>query len=174
MRTCAMCGVTPLTSLIKEKDVCPFCGFDLKKPLSELTEGEISDLMASYDYTVLEDGGYRIEGVKNIRDIALRGFVCTPRFITEIGDEAYCCCKFLAGVELHDGLRSIGNGAFAHCRNLFDMFIPATVTHMGKAVFEKCDDLEKIYCAASEKPDGWDDAWLEGCDATVEWNATID
>ena len=163
-----MCGMPQLG----EKSIkCKFCDFE-QKPVSEYTEKEISDLMASYDYEVLEDGGYRIIGVKNIRDIALRGSVSMPHFVTEVCEEAYSCCKFLARIELPDGLRSIGNYAFNYCRDMFDMFIPASVTHMGKGVFNECYDLREIRCAAPEKPEGWDDAWLDGCDATVQWGSS--
>lgn len=152
---------------------CEFCDYE-EKPVSELSKKKIYDLMASYEYEVLPDGGYRIRAVKNIRDIALRGSVSVPHFVTEIGEEAYSCCKFLARIELPKGLRSIGSYAFNYCRDLFDVFIPESVTHMGKGVFTDCYDLRVISIAASEKPEGWDDGWLDGCDAKVEWGSTDD
>ena len=148
--------------------VCQFCDYE-EKPMRELSQQQIDDLMASYEYEKTEDGGCRIKKVKNIRDIGLRGSVSIPHFVTEIGAEAYSCCKFLARIELPKELRSIGGGAFAACRDLFDVFIPESVTHMGKGVFAECYDLSVIRCAVSEKPTGWDDAWLEGCNAQVEW-----
>lgn len=172
MEICPMCGMHRMKSFEEKKGVCWSCNFDFGKPLRELSKKQIHDLMASYEYTVLEDGLYRIEAVKNIRDIALRNSVGTPNFIAEIADGAYSRCKFLQRLELHDGLRSIGDNAFGSCRDLFDMFIPATVTRMGKGVFDCCYDLREIRCGAPEKPEGWDDGWLEGCDATVMWGCT--
>ena len=170
MIVCPKCGMPQLS---KKGNGCEFCDY-VEKPLSELTKREIEELMASYDYVMTEDGGCRIGAVKNIRDIALRGSVSVPHFVTEIADEAYSCCKFLARIELPKGLRSIGNGAFNYCRDLFDAFIPESVTHVGKGVFNDCYDLRVIRCAASEKPEGWDSDWLDGCEARVEWSSTAD
>ena len=167
MKICPMCGITQLK---KGLTVCQFCGYE-EKTLSELSQRQIHDLMASYEYEKMPDGGFRIKAVKNIRDIALRGAVCVPNFVTEIEAEAYSFCKFLARIELPKGLRSIGSGAFAYCRDLFDVLIPESVTHMGKGVFANCYDLKVVRCAASEKPEGWDEGWLDGCDALVEWSS---
>ena len=167
MKICAMCGMPQLE---KGASSCQFCGYE-EKPLSALSKTQICDLMASYEYEENEDG-LRIKTVKNIRDIALRGSVAVPHIVTEIADGAYSCCKFLAVIELPQALRAIGGGAFSYCRDLFDAFIPESVTHMGKAVFEGCYDLRVIRCAAKEKPSGWDDGWLDGCSARVEWGST--
>ena len=168
MKICPMCGMPQFEKGLKS---CQFCEYE-EKPVGELSKKQINDLMASYEYDVTEYGGYRIKTVKNIRDIALRGSVCVPHFVTEIEEEAYSCCKFLARIYLPEELRSIGDGAFAHCRDLFDIFIPESVTHMGKGVFFNCYDLGVIRCAVSEKPEGWDEGWLDGCDARVEWSCT--
>ena len=167
MKTCPACGMPQLK---KNAVACQFCDYT-EKPLSEMSKTQIHELLASYEYERTEDG-IRIKTVKNIRDIALRGSISIPHFVTEIESEAYSCCKFLARVELPRALRSIGDGAFAYCRDLFDIFIPASVTHMGKAVFEGCYDLGSVRCEAPEKPEGWSDAWLEGSSATVEWSST--
>ena len=168
MKFCPMCGIPQL----KEKTTaCQFCGYE-EKPLGELSKKQIHDLMASYDYEKTEDGTVRIQAVKNIRDISLRGAVAIPHFVSEIGAEAFSCCKFLARIELPKALHTIGDGAFAHCRDLFDVFIPESVTNMGKRVFENCYDLGVIRCAAPAKPDGWHDEWLSSCNAKVKWSAT--
>ena len=168
MKICPMCGMPQLGERTSK---CQFCDYE-EKPISELSKKQLYDLMASYEYEITEDGGCRIKTVKNIRDIALRGSVCVPHFVTEIADEAYSCCKFLARIELPRELRSIGDYAFNYCRDLFDIFIPETVTHMGKGVFNECYDLGVIRCAAPGKPEGWNDGWLDGCDARVEWSCT--
>ena len=167
MKFCPMCGMPQLKS---RATVCEFCEYR-EKPVEELTKQEICDLMASYEYEWVEDGA-RIEAVKNIRDIALRGSVAIPHFVTEIAAEAFAYCKFLARIELPKGLRSIGEGAFTRCRDLFDIFIPASVSHIGKGAFAECYDLGVISAAAPAQPDGWDSEWLSGCSAKVEWSST--
>ena len=167
MKFCPMCGMPQLKSGLQ---ACEFCNYT-ERPLEELSEAEINDLMAPFVYKSVE-GGVRIETVKNIRDISLRGAVAIPHFVTEIAEGAFSCCKFLARIELPKGLRSIGEGAFAHCRDLFDVFIPASVTHIGKGVFENCYDLSVICVERESMPEGWDSEWLAGCDAKVEWSST--
>ena len=169
MKICPMCSM----HLSEESvTVCHFCGFE-EKPLAELSRQQVYDLMASYEYEITEDG-VRIKRVKNIRDIALRGSVALPSFVTEIDEEAFSCCKFLARIILPSGLRRIGSGAFSYCRDLFSIYIPASVTEMGIGVFTDCYDLHVVSCAASEKPTGWSDGWLDGSCATAEWSAADD
>ena len=167
MKICPMCGMPQLKSGLT---VCQFCDYK-EKPIDELSKKEIYNLMASYEYERIEDV-VRIEVVKNIRDIALRGSVTIPHFVTEIAAGAFSHCKFLARVELPKGLRSIGSGAFAHCRDLFDLFIPASVSYIGKGAFSDCYDLSVIRSEAPTQPDGWDSEWLSGCSAKVEWSST--
>lgn len=166
MKICPMCGMSQLEAT---STVCQFCDYE-EKPIEELSKQEINDLLASYEYERIEDG-VRIKSVKNIRDIALRGSVAIPHFVTEIAAEAFSCCKFLARIELPKGLRSIGDGAFAYCRDLFDVFIPSSVSHIGKGAFSSCYDLGVIRSAAPTQPEDWDSDWLSGCSAKVEWSS---
>ena len=69
------------------------------------------------------------------------------------------------------GLRSIGKGAFADCRDLFDVYIPQSVSFVGKGAFANCFDLSVICVEAPFLPDGWDKDWLLDCDAKIEWSS---
>lgn len=167
MKFCPMCGSSQASA---SATVCFLCDFE-EKPLAALTKHKLYELMAPYEYEEVEDG-LRIIRVKNGRDLALRGSVGIPHFVTEIAAGAFAHCKFLARVALPAGLRSIGDGAFAHCRDLFDVFIPESVSYVGKGAFAACYDLGVICAAAPEMPDGWDDGWLADCSARVEWSST--
>ena len=162
-----MCGMPQSKA---GRAVCKFCDYE-EKLIDALGKQEIYDLMAPYECEWIGDG-IRIKTVKNVRDIALRGAVAIPHFVTEIAADAFSHCKFLARIELPKGLRSIGDGAFARCRDLFDVFIPESVTHIGKGAFSDCYDLSVIRVAAPSQPDGWDSEWLADCSAKVEWCAT--
>jgi hypothetical protein len=162
-----MCGTSQSETGVT---VCKLCDYE-EKPIEELSQQEICDLMAPYEYEWIDDGA-RIKAVKNGRNIALRGAVALPHFVTEIAADAFSYCKFLARIELPKGLRSIGDGAFAQCRDLFDVFIPASVSYIGKGAFSNCYDLSVICAAAPAEPDGWDSEWLSGCSAKVEWSST--
>ena len=167
MKICPMCGMPQLEAGVT---VCQFCDYE-EKPLEELSKWEIHDLLAPYEYEWIE-GGARIKTVKNLRDIALRGAVALPHFVTEISADAFSHCKFISRIELPKGLRSIGDGAFTHCRDLFDVFIPDGVSFIGKGAFADCYDLGVIRAAAAAQPDGWDSEWLADCSARVEWSST--
>ena len=133
MKICPMCGMPQLRAGLAR---CQFCNYE-EKPMAALSKQELFDLMASYEYERLADG-VRIVCVKNTRDIALRGAVAIPHFVTEIAEDAFSHCKFLAQIELPSALTSIGSGAFSLCRDLFDIFIPESVVHIGKGDQAEC------------------------------------
>lgn len=164
-----MCGMPQFETGLT---VCGFCDYE-EKPVEKLSKQRIYRLMAPYEYEWVTDGA-RIKSVKNRRDIALRGAVAIPHFVTEIAEDAFSHCKFLARIELPKRLRYIGAGAFSHCRDLFDVFIPASVSYIGKGAFADCYDLGVICAAAPTEPDGWDSAWLSDCSARVKWSSNGD
>lgn len=167
MKFCPMCGMSQFKP---GATVCEFCDYE-EKPIEKLSKEEIDDLMAPYEYE-WTDGGARILGVKKNRDLALRGKVAIPHFVTEIAADALAHCKFLSRIDLPKNLRSIGDYAFAHCRDLFDVFIPESVSRIGKGAFSDCYDLGVICVAAPSQSDGWDSEWLSGSSAKVEWSST--
>ena len=167
MRFCPMCGMVQTQVGLA---TCQFCDYE-EKPLDKLSNNELCELMAPYEYEIIENG-VRINSVKNDRNIALRGAVSIPCFITEIEKNAFAHCKFLSRIELPKMLRSIGDGAFANCRDLFDVFIPESVSYVGKGVFSDCYDLSVICAAAPAQPKTWDSSWLSGCSAKVEWSSS--
>lgn len=166
MKFCPMCASSQSET---GATVCKWCDYE-EKSIEELSKTEFYELMSPYEYEMTPDG-VRINEVKNIRDLSLRGSVGIPHFVTEIADNAFSHCKFICRIDLPRGLRSIGDHAFANCRDLFDVFIPESVTHIGKGAFADCYDLGVISAATSEQPDGWDSDWLDGCSARVEWSS---
>ena len=167
MKFCPMCGASQPS---RRTTVCFLCNYE-EKPQEKLSKQEIYELMAPYEYDWVADGA-RINAVKNSRDLALRGAVSIPNFVTEIAAGAFAHCKFLARIALPQGLRSIGEGAFAHCRDLFDVFIPEGVDYIGKGAFADCYDLCVVCAAAPEQPKGWDSEWLADSSAAVAWSYT--
>ena len=165
MKFCPMCGMSQLENGVS---VCRYCDYE-EKPLEALSAEQVQELMAPYHYEETDDGTLRILSVKSIR---MRGSLAIPHFVSEIAAEAFASCTFLTRIDFPKTLRFIGAGAFANCRDLFDVFLPASVSHVGKGAFANCYDLSVVCCAAPAKPEGWDDGWLDGCDARVEWSCT--
>lgn len=96
-----------------------------------------------------------------------------------VGDYAFYNCDKVTQIDLGDHTTAVGYAAFYGCTPE-SVYIPASVTTIKAYAFAvdsettdpTCTD---IYCAASEKPDGWEDGWdLNGDDthATVHYNAT--
>ena len=146
MKICPMCSMIQFDFVEKKNpNVCmvPMCGFE-DKPADQLTEKEINNLMGAYEYEKLEDGTYRIMGVENLRDIGFRGPVALSQIVSEIDEDAMSHLKFMTIIELPQGLRSIGNEAFASCRDLFKV-IPAAFfgdgEHISRRPFGFADDL---------------------------------
>ena len=165
VKVCPECNF----SFNEKVTACKYCGYE-EKPLSELSEKRLSQIMEPYRYEKTEDGGVRINGVHDNRDIRLRFSVGVPNFVTEIGEDAFAHCKFIDELDLPDGLRAIGDRAFSYCKGLTHLHIPEGVTRVGKAIFEESLNMEGVYCAAYDKPEGWDGEWMGECTAWVQWN----
>lgn len=72
-----------------------------------------------------------------IQEISIKGN------ITYIGAMAFHSCNFLTA-ELPDGLRSIGMEAFAYCKRMEFIKIPAGVGELGTNCFRGCDSLKRV------------------------------
>ena len=66
-----------------------------------------------------------------------------PGDVTEIYGAAFASCK-LSTVKLHDGIKTIEDGAFAMCTNLVNINLPSGITRIGDAAFALCLKLGKI------------------------------
>ena len=99
----------------------------------------------------------------NLKSITL------PNTIEKIASGAFDSCVALNSVKIPSSVSEIGSFAFSGCSSLESIVIPKSVVQMEEYVFDGCDSLATIYCEAEEKPDGWYDEWLDGCDAEVIW-----
>lgn len=71
--------------------------------------------------------------------------VLLPATLTEIGEFAfYGNEKLLSVSPAHTALTAVGERAFANCRSLLSMKLPATVTTMGFAMLEGCAALTDL------------------------------
>lgn len=109
--------------------------------------------------------------VTKIRDGAFSGLSVTsiqiPPSVTEIGQQAFACCRALKSIVipsgiteikyatfymcdalesivLPDSVTTIGSGAFSYCISLPRITIPASVTCVGERAFEHCTTLKSI------------------------------
>ncbi|MCR5077752.1 MAG: leucine-rich repeat domain-containing protein [Prevotella sp.] len=70
--------------------------------------------------------------------------ITIPNSVTEIGDDAFAGCKFLAEITIPDSVTSIGSWAFHGCSNLKSLYLPANIKTIGDAAFNGCGSLTRI------------------------------
>ena len=72
------------------------------------------------------------------------GDVIIPEGVTHIGEDAFCNCKTLTGVEFPESVKYIGARAFYNCGNLTSIKIPEGVTEIKEKTFADCRRLSSI------------------------------
>lgn len=76
--------------------------------------------------------------------------IVIPESVTEIEKFAFSSCM-LESIVLHNGVKSIGEGAFRDCRLLTSIKIPRSVESIGFSVFADCDRLSEVVLAEGLK-----------------------
>lgn len=96
-------------------------------------DSPLSSITLPKNLTYIDDNAFN--GCGGLRDISI------PSGVTSIGDGAFEGCG-LQHICLHDGLKSIGNYAFA-ISALKEITIPNSVAYIGDNCFQGCGGLEK-------------------------------
>lgn len=93
-----------------------------------------------------------------------------PEGLIEIESLAFQGSK-LRVITLPFSLATIGDHAFASCDLLETVYIPASVSSIGKELFGGSNGSQiTVYCEAKSKPEGWSNDWLKGAEnVTVVW-----
>ena len=106
--------------------------------------GEITKAVIEGGVTSIGDNVF--SGCANLESVDLS----KASSLKTIGSSFYDCTK-LDGVELYEGLETIGGSAFNHCTSLGSIHIPSTVTEIGSWCFESCTSLSKVTFAAGSQ-----------------------
>lgn len=140
---------------------------DGPKPVGEPEIDEVSGLV----FTLLDDDTYSVEGGfvniskydtynvsipatykdKPVSTISADGFrafpiyyVIIPEGIVRIGNGAFADCGDLTQVFLPSSLESIGARAFANCNILYFIQLPEGLKELGNRAFQNCKNLKEI------------------------------
>ena len=97
-----------------------------------------------------------VDGV-NVLGIEDNGFywntniisVTIPQGIKYIGNDAFALCQNITNISMPEGLLSIGDSAFSSCENLNSIIIPNSVTKIGNHAFQTCNSLTEITLPSS-------------------------
>ena len=79
--------------------------------------------------------------------------VAVPSAITEIGNYAFANTK-ITGIELHDGIRKIGTGAFENCIDLPGILLPENLEELSSRAMYGCTALTEMVIPGSVKTVG--------------------
>ena len=97
---------------------------------------------------------------------------------SETGDRPWSAYyQDILRVVITDGVESISSHAFYECTQIIDVYIPASVSHIGKGAFASCDRLESIYFGGDRvawgNAAGYDEGWIDHGTAGVREAATV-
>ncbi len=100
-------------------------------------------------YRVVRVDTYAFRGLHNLQEISLLG-----KYIEEIGNMAFYDCPLLTSVNLPEGLKSIGSGAFQLCSSLRcttdnghdddALVLPSTLERLDTYAFGNCRGLKNV------------------------------
>lgn len=87
------------------------------------------------------DGASKLSPFRDVTDITK---VVISEGVTSIGNQAFAGCKNLKSIEIPKEITSIGNYAFLGCRSLESVEIPEGVTSIGFYAFSTCTSLKSV------------------------------
>ena len=76
--------------------------------------------------------------------IAKSGAYTIPNSVTTIGDFAFASCKELTSITIQNSVTTIGASAFEYCERLTAITIPNSVTNIGNEAFSNCENLASV------------------------------
>ena len=118
----------------------------IKKQRAAQAHADFEAMMKRMDAKAEESKEMVVEGNVLVHGIAGEAI---PDTVTEIGEEAYCCCDELEEVVIPNTVKKIGKDAFRACQNLTNVVIPDSVIEIGSGAFDECDSLIEIHLPAS-------------------------
>ncbi|MBR2047543.1 MAG: leucine-rich repeat protein [Oscillospiraceae bacterium] len=139
------------------------CGDDLTWQLSDQGVLTILGTGDMWDYSTLEEPGWRYEnvntliladGVTSVGAYALYycddlSVVIFPESLTRIGECAFSGLENLTSLSLPEGLESIGASAFRGCTGLTSLAIPHSVTEVEDSAFDECYNIISLDLGSS-------------------------
>lgn len=93
------------------------------------------------------------DGLEKIGNMQFEGgdflSVTIPASVKTIGNDAFASCKNVRMVGIERGLVSVGLHAFAYCESLKEIILPDGTDYIGTSAFAHCKDLTRAYIPAS-------------------------
>ena len=93
--------------------------------------------------------------------------ILLPDTVQHIGTAAFADCDSLRGIDLPQGLITLGRECFRSCGRLEAVHIPDSVNFVGADAFSGCDSLRYIFY------DGTQQKWQQVCGQDLGPNVTV-
>ena len=158
-----------LVSAKKDLSMCSFRLFGLQKPKEEVCSTKVTK--EDLENAVEDEFGvkYSKDGKKLLKaPEILRGKYSIREGVKVIGDRAFALCDSLTSINIPNSVTTIGNSAFGWCKSLTIINIPNSVTTIGNSAFIDCKSLTIKNIPNSVITIG-DSAFL-GCDSLTNIN----
>lgn len=94
--------------------------------------------------------GYTVIRVATNAFMSYASTIEIPSSVTDIADYAFINHQYLKHVILHEGLESIGTGAFSFCNEMMSLEIPSTVTTIGEGAFINAKQIASVILKGEE------------------------
>ena len=125
----------------------------VNQPSSGSSNIDLSQYLEDPIWTSHEITNYEYIGHRVPKDVVrVRILPC----VVKIDNNAFCKCSDLREVVFSEGLKTIGDAAFARCETLERITLPSTVTDIEKDAFLGCTMLREVACS--------------GALPSIEWN----
>ena len=140
----------------------------IKKQRTAQAHADFEAMMAHWDAVAEEAKEMVIEGNVLVHGTAGEAI---PDMVTEIGEQAFCCCDELEEVVIPNTVKRISKDAFRACANLTKVVIPDSVIEIGSGAFDECYSLGDIHLPASLRKLGmaFDEGPYEGREIYVHF-----
>ena len=112
--------------------------YTVRKGTRVICDGAFSWYTALINNKLLREAGEFDSLYKALTSITL------PQGIKSIGNEAFAWCEALTSITLPQGVKSIGNRAFSSCHALTSITLPQGVKSIGDKAFSCCKSLTSI------------------------------
>ncbi len=104
-----------------------------------------------YEYTQKSDGTIEITKYKGTDTEVKVPENIDGKAVTSIGDSAFADCKDVTKIIIPNEVTSIGSHAFNNCALVTEIDIPGSVTYIDNYAFMNCSGLKDVYYAGTEQ-----------------------
>ncbi|MBQ7907539.1 MAG: leucine-rich repeat domain-containing protein [Clostridia bacterium] len=135
-----------LTSIVMHENIKKINGYAFDG-CTNITSLEYKGTLEQW-YSSITFGSATSNPTYYVKDLEIDGEVVTdvvvPENITAITGYAFVNCQSLKSIELHDGVKSLGQGVFEGCTSITSIKIPDLVTSIPNSLFNGCTLLAEI------------------------------